>query len=339
MPQALNFEQIYLGDTYRSFLVVEQPLNVGNNGGMSVNADQLPSVAIYDEQDNLIIPSGIVVGPAPTGVYYNDFIVVSGMNEGLWKMQWDYLVSGVHFQKNEYVYLNPFNYNQAPAGTQYCTAQQVRDLSMGMGIDGFTDPQLDNFADMASRLVDDYTKRTFGISNEVEQDQGMMDVMGRYFFKFKKKPVVKVNSIQLKYVGYPTAMITIPVNALDLFAKDGYAYYAHSYFMRTQGIVLRDEYKGDFYTIIDYDAGAAVPKAISIATALIVQNFLVSVVLASGTGTKQGIESADSISSYESMSFRVSFNKSSMYSDKTGRLLSVSVRDLLDRYVSLGQSW
>lgn len=330
MSTALTYDQVFLNDIYRSYLVVEQ-------NGAAISADQIPIATVYNEQDAIYLPSVQVNTSNPAGIYSVDVPVIAGMNGGLWKVQWSYLLAGQQLQKNDYFYVNPAGV--ATDNEQYCSAQQIRDLSAGMGIEGITDAQLDNMAITASRLVDDYCKRTFGPTTEEEQRIGVMDIQGRYFFQMKKKPVVKVNFIKIKYVGFPTALIDIPPNALDLFKKDGYALYAQAYFMRTQGIVIRDEYKGDFYYIINYDAGAEIPKPVSVATAMMVQNFLTSVILASGTGTKQTIESADSIGSYESMSFSVNFNKSGMFSEKTGRIFSVTVRDILDRYVYMGQSW
>lgn len=203
--------------------------------------------------------------------------------------------------------------------------------------DNTSDVQLEMLIEMVSEAIQSYCNRTFGVGNHVEQNEGVVDYQGRFFFKVVNRPIAEVQSVQVKFYG-TQQILDIDVDKLDLFAKEGYAYYCHAYDFLVG--IIRTEHKDNFYYTIAYSGGQPVPKAVKLAAATAIGDLYE---MLSANKTVSG-EVNKELSSIKIGDYSESYNTSSkmfntLHDKNTGAIFSQTVVDLLAPYVYKGQSW
>jgi len=200
------------------------------------------------------------------------------------------------------------------------------------------DTQLAAIIEMVNNYIENYCNREFGNGVFSERNQGIFDYLGRYVFHVKNKPISTVSSVSIRFFGVPTPLNLDPTK-LDIFGKEGYCYY--SSYVDPGLVVIREEYKNNFYYDITYSGGQAVPKAVQLAAITAVGdtfNYFQKTTISGTqtTGELTSVKIGDYSESYET-SRENSFSQ--MHDTKTGLVLTKTVTDLLNPFKIAGQSW
>ena len=201
------------------------------------------------------------------------------------------------------------------------------------------DAQLTELIEMANDFIERYCNRVFGIGEFTEEDEGIIDHTGRYLFTTKQYPIVSVSSLSIRFYG-TTSDITIDTSLLDIFERDGIIYYSRP-IVQGSGIVIREEYKNQFYYSITYSGGEnTVPPAVKMAAVQIVtdsKRYLQDVVTVSGSSHQANLKSIK-IDDYEETYATSDDVFLKMHDKTTGLVLTQTVKDLLEPFKRRGQN-
>lgn len=205
--------------------------------------------------------------------------------------------------------------------------------------DNTNDSQLEAIIPMVNSYIEEYCHRQFGLRGLTERNEGVMDHLGRFFFKMNNPPVRSVSAVQVRFIGTDVPL-DVDVTRLDLFANDGYAYY--SWLFNPSIAVIREEYRHNFYYDVTYSGGRPVPPPVKFAAITIVADtfsYYNTNPVASGQKTPSGELRRVIIGDYaEEYETRNSMFKN-QHDTKTGIILTKTVQDLLRPYVKEDQSW
>ena len=219
----------------------------------------------------------------------------------------------------------------------------LTEYKTAMGItDNTNDTQLSALIAQANDFIEKFCLRNFGVGTYEEQREGIFAWDGRFMFVVKNKPIDKVNSVKVKFFSV-TDELDVNLDYLDIFKNEGYCYYAYT-FNPSIG-VIRPEYRDTFYYTINYDGGMEAPETVKLACVYLVSDtfrYLSENRPNEGETNIQGV--VDSVSIGD---FKETYNNSKnniflqTHNEKTGMILSQTVRDLLIPYISNGvaQSW
>jgi len=199
------------------------------------------------------------------------------------------------------------------------------------------DAQLSALVGMANDWIEKYCNRQFGIGTYTEQYEGVIDIMGRYIFKVKNKPITSITSVVVHYIGVTTPL-SIDTDELDIFANDGYCYYSNVF--DPSIAVIREEYRTNFYYVITYEGGAAVPEGVKLAAINIASNMYeylsrTNSVVESGMvnmGELMTVQIGDYKEIYDPVARRLLVDLHS----KKGLILSPTIEALLAPYATRG---
>lgn len=202
------------------------------------------------------------------------------------------------------------------------------------------DTQLNALIPMVNGYIEKYCNRVFGTAEYTERKEGVIDSQGAFFFQVSNKPIISVQSIDINFKGVTDAL-SVDVTRLDIFEKPGYAYYVYNLSPNT--IVLREEYRQNFYYDITYSGGETVPPPVTFAAVTMLSDTWeyynrTNTMLASGTqqvGELKSVKIGDYTETYTTGD---SLFKS-MHGKDTGIVLTQTVKDLLTPYKAQGQSW
>jgi len=210
------------------------------------------------------------------------------------------------------------------------------------------DGQLSAYIDSTNTFIEEYCNREFGPAEYEEQKEGLINSVSDYVFSVQNKPIISVQSVALKFRG-TTEELAVDVTRLDIFKKAGYMYYSNA--LSPPKIVLRSEYRNNFYYTITYSGGEAVPSPVKLAAVTMVSDTFeyfnrTNTALASGTqqvGELKSIKIGDYSESYATGDslYRGMHSSSSGSSgaEGSGFVLTQTVKDLLTPYKAQGQSW
>lgn len=205
------------------------------------------------------------------------------------------------------------------------------------------DGQLSAYIDATNRFIEEYCNREFGPAEFIEQREGIINNRSAYVFQVQNKPIISVQDISLKFIG-TNQEVSVDLTRLDTFAKAGYIYYSHQ--LTPPVVVIREEYRQNFYYTITYSGGEAVPSPVTLAAVTMVSDTFeyfnrTNTALASGTqqvGELKSVKLGDYSESYVTGD---TIYSSTLGGRKggTGFILTQTVRDLLTPYRANGQSW
>lgn len=207
--------------------------------------------------------------------------------------------------------------------------------------DATYDLQLAPLIAMVNDFLPNYCHRTFGVGTTfVEKGEGVVDVRGRYFFRFMNPPVTSVTSIQIKFYG-TTEFLTVDTSRLDLFGDQGYAYY--DYVLDPLISVVRLEYRSQFYYIATYVGGKAVPAALKLAAIYIVSDTF-EYLNRTASHEVTGKQTSGELRSVTIGDYSETYNTSEtllakLHDNTSGLILTPTVRSIVDGYRVSGQSW
>ena len=200
------------------------------------------------------------------------------------------------------------------------------------------DLQINTLIPMVSDLIKDYCSNDFTRDTYDEQQEGLIDQRGFYMFFFKNTPIVTLNSIKLKFYGVDQE-VDIDVTKVDINKNAGYATYAGALDL-SNGIVIRSEYKNNFYSLLNYIGGpASVPEGVKMATITALSEVMLSFYgeqVASGSSTYVGEKKKLKIGDY-TIDLAVMSDKLKNNNNK-GLLLSDNVKLMLTPYKNSSQS-
>lgn len=190
---------------------------------------------------------------------------------------------------------------------------------------------------MVSSYIQSYLGRNFGVAGYTERRQGIVDHLGRFFFQMKNTPVISVSDIALHYYGV-SADIAVDVDRLDLLGANGIAYYVFTPDFIDE-IVLRPEYRSQFYYDITYSGGETVPHAVKLASANMMHDLLeyykrTNSMLASGQVAQHELRSVQIGDYRETYSDSESLFTKFANGD-SGLVMTQTVKDLLAPYKKL----
>lgn len=194
------------------------------------------------------------------------------------------------------------------------------------------DAQLTVLITMVNSFIEKYCDRTFGAASYTEKHEGIVDSLGRYLFSPDNLPLISVDTITLHFYG-ATAAIDIDTSLCDILENEGVVYYAGPIIFNS-GIVIREEYRDNFYYSITYSGGEAVPPAVQLAAIHMVadnRKYFEKTVTASGTagpGELKSLKIDDYEETYETSSDMFKL----MHDKNTGLILTQSVKDLLNPF-------
>lgn len=201
------------------------------------------------------------------------------------------------------------------------------------------DAQLNALIPMVNDFIERYCNRVFGAVSRTEKNRGIVDHTGRMMFTVKNHPIVSISEITVRFYGTQID-IDIDTSLLDIFEEEGIAYYSSVLDLQSD-IVIRQEYKNDFYYTITYSGGEnEVPKALKLAAIQMVADnmkYLQDTVTVSGTqstGALASVQIGDYKESYESG--ESAFDNT--HDEKTGIILTQTVKDLLAPFKRTGIS-
>jgi len=200
------------------------------------------------------------------------------------------------------------------------------------------DGQINAILPMISDWIKKFCGRNFEVAEYTEKKKGLIDYDGKYVFYVKHTPIVSVDSIELKYYG-TTATVDIDTTKLDIFEEGGYIYYGYNIY-NTNEVILREEYKNNFYYTITYTGGDTVPSPVKLACSYIISDtlkYLDENVVASGSISKGAFKSFKLNEYWEEYESANDLFKT-FYDKKSGLIVSPTVLSLLQPYKQLGQS-
>ena len=216
----------------------------------------------------------------------------------------------------------------------YVTVTELKASKIWFDFSTYSDEQLQYAILLAKELIEAYCDRERWKSVVTQKGETVVDNLWRIYFRFRSKPVIKVNSIRVR-VPASTGIDLIPTY-LDLFENQGYGYYPIStaYWASAVGtyplIVLGFMDKLLYY--IEYEADPNIPFLIKHASMLICTNVLKADYYYNSLWIADVI---GPVTDFKSGSYSVQFDTGDTYHGKGyqwGQFLSPDVQELLDRF-------
>lgn len=203
------------------------------------------------------------------------------------------------------------------------------------------DTQLNALIPMINSYIEKYCNRTFGPGEFTERREGIINNKSAYVFNVQNKPIVSVQEVNLSFIG-TNQTVGVDTTRLDIFHKAGYMYYSHQ--LTPPVVVIREEYRQNFYYDITYSGGDAVPPPVTWAAVQMLSDTWeyynrTNTMTASGSqqvGELKSVKIGDYTETYATGD---TVYNTALRANKGGVTLTQTVRDILTPYRAQGQSW
>ena len=223
------------------------------------------------------------------------------------------------------------------AANQYITVKELKTQPVGISFDKYSSQQLTSMINIASSIVESYCKRKFGPGTFTETGQTRIDREGRIVLTVKNQPINTVTSLKVWASGMRVSeRLTLDTDYLNILKDAGYMYYSTTHspwssYGQTYPWVILGNSEVIFYELVYTTIGEVAPD-IKFAAAMMVANLLKTDYLFK----TEGVVGAKGVDSFRSDDYLVKFSQ--MKSDDNDAVLTPPVRQILDRYASLGQN-